>query len=66
MRAWPSTCLRFVKAKAAQAVSVRELAEMPQLVFRERRLQFVGNVNESHAGIIAARGELPVRRPRKA
>jgi hypothetical protein len=41
------------------------LAEMAQLVFRERRLQFVGNVNESHAGIIAAHGELPVRRPRE-
>jgi hypothetical protein len=55
--------LRFVNAKAAQAVGVRELAEMAQLVFGERRLQFVGDVNESHAGIIAARGKPPACRP---
>jgi hypothetical protein len=52
--------LRFVNAEAAQAIGVRELAKMTQLIFGERRLQFVGNVNESHAGIIAARGKPPV------
>ena len=54
---------RFVNAEAAQAIGVRELAEMAQLVFRERRLQFVGNFDEGHAGIIAARSELPARCP---
>ncbi len=48
--------LRFVDAKAAQSISVRELAELAQLFFRERGLQVISNFHECHEGIIAARG----------
>ena len=54
---------RFVNTEAAEAIGVRELAEMAQLVFREWRLQFVSDFHECHAVIIAARSKLPARWP---
>jgi hypothetical protein len=47
--------LGLIYAEAAQAIGVREFAQMAQLFFGERGLQFVGNFHESHSGIIAAR-----------
>ena len=43
-----------VNAEAAQAVGVGELAEVAQLVIGERGLQFIGDFDECHGGIIAA------------
>ena len=48
---------RIVEAKAAQAVSIRECAEMAQLVVAQRGLQFIGDFHECHEGIIPAEGE---------
>jgi hypothetical protein len=47
--------LARIEMKAPQAVCVRKLAETPQLIGRKRGLQFVGNFDECHVGIIAAR-----------
>jgi len=46
-----------VDAEAAQPVGVREFAQMAQLVFGERGLQFVGNLDECHGGIITRPGK---------
>ncbi len=48
---------RFVDAEAAQAIGVRELTEMAQLLFRQRCLQFISNFHECHGVIIAACGK---------
>ena len=45
---------RWVDAEATQAIGVRELAEVAQLVVGKRRLQFIGDFYECHGGIIPA------------
>jgi hypothetical protein len=44
----------FVETEAPQAVGVGKGAKARQLFLRQGRLQFVGDVDECHAGIIAA------------
>ena len=44
----------FVDAEAAQAVGVCELAQSSELFGAKRSLQFVGNLDEGHAAIIAS------------
>src|SRR5207245_7770529 len=46
--------LRIVQTKPPQAVNVRELAEMAQLLFAQGRLQFISHFHECHARIIPA------------
>lgn len=58
--------LRFVDAKAAQAIDVCEFAEAAKFFGSQRRLQFVGNLDECHVRIIAAaqtRRQEPGSRP---
>lgn len=58
--------LVLIDAKAAQAVNVCELAQMAQLFFGERGLQFVGNFHKCHGGIIAAQTAGDETRARQA
>ncbi len=46
--------LDFVDMEATQAIGVRELAEMAQLFFCQRGLQFVSDFHECHCRIISA------------
>jgi hypothetical protein len=52
--------LFFVDAEAADAVGVGEFAEAPELIEAGRRVQFVGDFEKCHAGII------PVAAPNRA
>lgn len=45
---------RIVETEAAQAVGVREFAELAQLVVAQRGLQFISDFHEGHGGIIPA------------
>lgn len=45
---------RWIDAEAPQAISVRELAELAQLLIGQGGLQFVSDFHEGHGGIIAA------------
>lgn len=42
----------LIQPKALQSISVREFPESPELLRRERLLQIVGGLHESHGGII--------------
>lgn len=46
----------IVEAEAAQAVGVGEFAELEQLILAQRRLEFIGDFDEGHGGIIPAPG----------
>jgi hypothetical protein len=53
---------RIVQPEAAQAVSVGEFAEVAQLVVVQRGLQFIGDFDECHGGIISVTGEILMNR----
>lgn len=53
---------RIVEAEAAEAVSVSEFAEAVQLVVAQRGLEFEGNFDKCHGGIIPAVGEILMNR----
>ena len=45
---------RIVEAESAEAVGVREFAELAQLIVAQRGLQFISDFHECHGGIIPA------------
>jgi hypothetical protein len=51
--------LGFVEAEAPEAVGIGKFAEAAELVLRERILQFVGDFDERHGGIIPQRRGIP-------
>jgi hypothetical protein len=49
----------FMHAETAQPIGIGKPSQRSQLIGQQRRLQFVGNLHECHARIIAADGNGP-------